>query len=133
MKKYLALIGMVAFVGLAAGTASNRTLQFKWAPNPVDLGGMSTNDYCTNITIVAFSVTDCTVPTNLWPAVASWPATYFLNQGPPGSQWAAVVQTDQSVRFYMLAATNGSGVASPFSNAATWVPAPPAGVVLGIR
>lgn len=117
---------------LAAGAVladSFKTVSFRWLPRPSELGGLSTNDLTTNYVFILFSSTNVTTPQSNWPAIATWPAEQFTNQGPAGSWWTNQLLIDESTRFYLLSISNRNGGASPFSSPAVWVPAPAAGTI----
>ncbi len=109
----------------AVPASTPKTVTFKWQANPADLGGMSLSDYYTNITFIVYSVTNCTIPTNLWPVVTNWQASTFPSSD--GVNWTNSITIDGSTRFYLISVANGNGGASPPSSVATWVPSPPVG------
>jgi hypothetical protein len=78
------------------------------------MGGLSTNDYCTNLVLVIVSVKNITVPTNLWPVVQVTPVTQLLPQGPPPTWWTNTLAIDNSTRFYSGYVTNYNNEAGPF-------------------
>lgn len=114
-------------VGLATAplAATPKPITFKFSVNPADLGGMSTNDYYTNIAFNVLSVTNCTIPTNQWPVVTNYLASSFPS--PDGVNWSNTIVIDGNTRFYLIQAVNLNGGSGPFSSVATWVPSPPAG------
>lgn len=106
---------LVCATSFAAGT-NNAPVKFTWtwAPNPLDLGGLSTNDYMTNIAFRLFSSTNINVPLTNWPKVAEWPATNYTD-----GHWTNSVVMDAAVRFYVMKAWSGKAGGtgeSPFSN-----------------
>lgn len=123
----LILIVSRAFAVLPTTTV---LLSFKWLPDNTQMAGLSTNDYCTNITATFRSTTDVSLPTNLWPVVSFVPLTNFFNQGPLGSTWTNQIVIDGASRFWGVVMTNGNGGASPFSNLAPGLSAPAAGVLM---
>ncbi len=127
--KYLAtllLIGLTALSAVPTGTP--RQVTWFWMPNTNDFGGMTTNQYFTNIVFRLYSVADCTVPTNQWPVIASWLAAGFPAYD---GNWTNYVNADGLTRFYLLTAGGVSGQ-SPFSNLAVWVPIPPSGIIKSV-
>lgn len=102
-------------------------LAWTWTVNPADLGGMSTNDYLTNIVFSLYSVTNCTIPTNQWPVVTNWQASTFPVAADGG--WTNVVVVDTSTRFYLLSVGGVNGSTSPFSNLAVLVATPQSGII----
>jgi|SRR5579872_528532 len=114
---------------LAVSLSAAATLYFFLPVNPASFGGLSTNDYLTNVTLVLYSSTNAATPMTNWQAVAAWPASQFLTQGPAGSWWTSAVPSSATAAFYSLQSTNGSGASSPFSYPAVWLPSSPAGVI----
>lgn len=123
MKRLLLLL---PFTLLAASpVTAPKQVTFKWSLNPADLGGLSTNDYYTNIVFQLYSVTNCAIPTNQWPIVAAWSASSFPS--PDGVNWTNAVTIDGNTRFYLIQAVNLNGGFGPFSSVSVWVPTPPVG------
>src|SRR4051812_11034877 len=110
MKKLSAFV-LIALVALslwaAAPATSPKLVTFKWQLNPADLGGMTTNQYLTNITFSLLSVTDCTIPTNQWPVITNWLASTFPSAD--GANWTNAVITDGATRFFLIQVANGNG------------------------
>ena len=127
MKKIIAAI--IAIAAIAASGPSNVTIYFKWLPDNTQMAGLSTNDYCTNISALVLSTPNVAVPTNLWPVVATLPVSPLLSQGPPGTTWSTVLQMDGQSRFYAVVMTNQNGGTSPFSNLAPGLTPPAAGTI----
>ena len=121
----LALVLVALTVLAVAPTVTPKEVSFQWRPNPLDLGGMTTNQYYTNIVFNVLSVTDCTIATNLWPIVTNWTASTFPSVD--GVNWTNTVTIDGATRFYLIQASNKNGGSAPFSSVATWVPSPPQG------
>ena len=94
--------------------------------------GLSTNDYCTNITIVVYTHTNLAVPMTNWFYSTNWNAASFLTQGPIGSMWNGIVPTDGNARWYTIQITNNNGIVSPFSKPAVLLTQPQIPVVSGI-
>lgn len=128
MKKYLltlvaSVIGLISF---AAGgpQLQNLFVLFYWPLDPTDLGGLSTNDYMTNIVFNLYSSTNVSAPVQTWPLLLSVPGQSYLPQGLPGSTWSNAINVDSYPRFYVLQVSNQNGGVSPFSQVAPWVPNP---------
>ena len=130
MKKLITLASVaIALTILAVNPPTQVTLQWTWLPDNTQMAGLSTNDYCTNITVLVLSTPNVTTPTNQWPVVASIPVTNLLSQGAPGSLWTLQITMDGLSRFYAIVNTNGNGGASPFSNLAPGLTAPAPGKI----
>ena len=129
MKKIIAAIIAIAAVAIAAPGPNSVTIYFKWLPDNTQMAGLSTNDYCTNISALVLSTPNVAVPTNLWPVVATLPVSPLLSQGPPGTTWSTVLQMDGQSRFYAVVMTNQNGGTSPFSNLAPGLTPPAAGTI----
>jgi len=130
MKTLIALAFVAIAVTVAAVNPPTQViLKWTWLPDNTQMAGLSTNDYCTNITVLVLSTPNVATPTNQWPVVASIPVTSLLPQGPPGSLWSFQLTMDGLSRFYALVNTNGNGGASPFSNLAPGLTPPTAGVI----
>jgi hypothetical protein len=130
MKRTIALLSIgVALIALAAPLPNTVTVNFKWVPDNTQMAGLSTNDYCTNITALVLSTVNVNQPTNQWPVVAILSVASLLSQGPPGTIWTNQLQMDGNARFYAIVMTNGNGGSSPFSNLAPGLTAPTAGTI----
>lgn len=118
MKKLLCLLPLFALPLYAAGTTTNVTFYFRW-PGPVDLGGLSTNDYMTNITFRLYSSTNASTPINQWQLYSAWQGSAFILQGPFNSQWSNTIPVEfTGARFFALKAYSpkaSGGGESPFS------------------
>ncbi len=125
----LSVIGIV-FLVRAAPQPNNVTLYFSWLPDNSQMAGLSTNDYCTNITVVFYSTVNVNIPTNNWPIIGSVPVTSLLAQGPVGTVWTNRSQSDGNSRFYGFVMTNNNGGCSPFSNLAPGLVSPTSGTLL---
>ncbi len=126
MKRIAALLSICAIAALAAIPFPPKvSVVWKWSPNPADFGGLTTNDYYTNILFILYSSPNCTIPTNLWPVTTNWQASTFPSTD--GVNWTNSVNIDGATRFYMISVANGNGGASPFSSVAPWLPTPPPG------
>ncbi len=137
MKRTLKLLSIpVLIVALriwAAAPPTQAVATFQWMPDPNDMAGLSTNDYCTNITTVIYSTQNVAIPTNLWPAIASVKVSTLLSQGPPGTLWTYQFPIDGKSRFYGFVMTNGNGGTSPFSNLAPGLTGPNAGTLQPLK
>jgi hypothetical protein len=126
MRKITALVSLIALAALAVvPTTSPKLVTFQWKPDPAAFGGLSTNDYYTNILFRVLSVTNCTIPTNLWPVTTQWVASTFPSTD--GVNWTNTVVADEVTRFYLIQVANQNGGFSPFSSVALWVPTPQPG------
>jgi hypothetical protein len=127
MKKALVTLAISA---LAVIISAGATLYFRFQPGSAgELGGLSTNDWLTNITLnVSFS-TNVAIPITNWPVVASYPAAQFLTQGPAGSWWTSSIPSAASAGFYTIQPTNGNGTIGPFSYPGVWLPTLPGGFI----
>lgn len=126
MKKLISFLSLAALMGFAASPViTSKQVTFKWSVDPADLGGMTTNQYYTNIVFNLLSVTNCAIPTNQWPVVAAYPASSFPS--PDGVNWTNTITIDGFTRFYLIQVSNQNGGLAPFSSVATWVPSPQAG------
>ncbi len=114
----------------AAPPPTTATVSFKWLPDTNDMAGLSTNDYCTNITVVFYQTKNINQPTNQWPVVDSVPVPILLSQGMPGAVWSHQFPVDGKAAFYAIVMTNGNGGSSPFSNLAPGLTGPNAGVII---
>jgi len=125
----VSVLSLGILIALAAPPATTVTIPMKWMPDPANMAGLSTNDYCTNIVALILSTTNVNQPTNQWPVVASVPVPNLLLQGQPGTIWNYTLQMDGQSRFYAIVMTNGNGGSSPFSNLAPGLTAPTAGTI----
>jgi len=126
LKKLILSIWLVGAVALAVVPVTTpKIVSFQWSPNAADFGGLSTNEYYTNIFVRLLGVTNCTIPTDLWPVTTQWQASTFPSVD--GVHWTNQVVNDGVTRFYLVSVANGNGGASPFSSVAPWVPVPPPG------
>lgn len=122
---FVAATLIVVAVFAASPVTTSKSITFKWSPDPADLGGMTTNDYYTNIVFNLLSVTNCAIPTNQWPVVATFLASSFPS--PDGVNWSNNFTIDGFTRFYLIQAANLNGGSGPFSSVFAWVPSPHAG------
>jgi hypothetical protein len=129
--RVLLLIGLLLCLAPHSHAANTNTitLQMSLTLDSSTFGGLSTNDYLTNITILIYSSPDCTVPTNQWPIVAVYPASQFLNQGLPPVYWTNQLAVDGATRFYLMQSTNGNGAFGPFSRVVPFFWSSPSGRV----
>ena len=125
----LSVLGIV-FLVRAAPQPNKVTLCFTWLPDNTQMAGLSTNDYCTNITVVFYSTVNVNIPTNNWPIIGSVPVTNLLSQGPVGTVWTNQSVSDGNSRFYAFTLTNNNGGAAPFSNLAPGLVSPTSGALL---
>lgn len=138
MKKLIALSFIVCALAVSAGTTNLHSVTFgwRWIPNTiVDLGGLSTNDYLTNISFKLYYTTNVTQPMSIWKVATNWPAAPLLSQGPLGSMWTSSVTVDGFTRFYALTAFSSvaSEGESPFSNTALQLAPLPSGTLEILR
>jgi hypothetical protein len=115
----LVILTLCASAFCASAQTTNLNVLWKWSPDLASLGGLSTNDYMTNLVFTLYSSTNATVPLTNWIVVTNWPAVPFLAQGPPGTMWTNRIAWDQQTRFYVMKAKEVlGGEESPFSNQA---------------
>lgn len=138
MKKLIALSVLIVALSLNAGTTNVHSVTFgwRWIPATVDFGGLSTNDYLTNIAFRLYTTTNITQPTTLWRVVTNWPGAPLLSQGPLGSMWTQSLSADGFTRFYALTATSTAAPESgesPFSGVAFQLAPLPSGTLEILR
>lgn len=108
-------------IGLAQVARGQNGPPYLWwyeAPNTNFMGGLSTNDFWTNVTFVAVSSTNVTVPLTNWLIYGQWPATNVL--GFPGPYWTQYIAADVPFRAFALQAVSTT-TNSPFSDVAVAV------------
>jgi hypothetical protein len=111
--------------GSFADSPTNQTvaLAWTWGPNIADMGGLSTNDYVTNVSFKIFTTTDATAPTNLWTIATNVPATSFWTNDANVLQYTVTLACDTATRFY-AAVTSDARADSNFSQVAAYLAAP---------
>lgn len=104
-------------VKLEAVVQSAVTVTWTWQPTPEEMGGLSTNDYCTNVWFQLLSCTNVTMPMTNWTIVldnipsAPWKTQYVAQVGLP---------SNSGPQFY-AGRTLTVRDKSPFSNVASYV------------
>jgi hypothetical protein len=104
----------LALTPLGVSAQNTVTITTSLALDNTQMGGMSTNDYCTNLVLVIYSSKNITTPTNLWPVVQVTPCSQLLPQGLPPTPWTNALAIDNSTRFYSAQVTNYNNEAGPF-------------------
>lgn len=108
---------LAAATGLAAGTNESVTLAWTWAPSPGELGGLSTNDYVTNVWFQVLSSTNINTPQNNWTVVLD-----NVKATPWSTQYVATVTlTNSTGPQFFAGRTLTLRDISPFSNIAPYV------------
>ena len=133
MNRLISLLLALTVSAFAAGVNTNAptvVLKWNWAPRPQDLGGMSTNDYLTNLTFAIYSTPNCTVALTNWPMLTNV-AALVAQVGTTNFELA--IPIDGQTRFYVGKAKARTQGESDFSGVAVWVPAPPPVQGLGIK
>lgn len=118
------LLSLLPLLSFAAGPISPATngpikVVFSWFPDPALMGGMSTNDYMTNIVGFRIWSTPTLVP-QVWTIVTNLPPAIGTNS------W--VLPSNTNTTFY-AATTVGVSGESPFSNTAVWIALPGGGTL----
>lgn len=133
MKKTILTSSLLIGLSLFGGSPAPQPLSFtwQWNPNPADLGGLSTNDYLTNISFTLWTTTNVTLPVTSWSSATNWQASSTPNDGT--GNWTGVATIDGQTRFYLLTVNALGGGQSPFSNQANWVAKPLAGLLKSVK
>lgn len=133
MKRATAILFVALAVAIAplrlsgAGTGStNATLVLQWSWILGDQGGLSTNDYLTNIAFRVYCAPNIASPN--WALYTNFYSTNYTFTAP--SNFTATVSVSNSLLFF-TATTVTIGGESPFSNRLPILPAPSQGVLLG--
>lgn len=92
----------IGLAQVARGQVTNGPPYLWWyaPPNTNFMGGLSTNDFFTNVTWVAVSTTNVTIPYTNWPVYFSLPATAF--PGYPGPYWTQYIVVDMPFRAFVV-------------------------------
>ena len=114
---------------LTATAQTPKTVLMNWHPDPNQMGGLSTNDYLTNIVFVIRSSTDIRTTPTTWQVLTNSEASTYTAQILAGAPIAITVNIDSITRFYVANATSKNGGVGPFSNVGVWVPGPPGGAI----
>src|SRR5512147_649320 len=122
--KHLLLTLLIAASFLCASRSEAATItnvfSFQWQPTPVLMGGLSTNDYFTNVVFRLYGTTNVALPVSNWPLQTTLPAQPFLTQGPPGTDWTYPFVRPSGTMFFVMTAyvakAAPGGDESPFSN-----------------
>lgn len=124
MKTLAFLLSLIPTLAFAAGPNSPATngpikVVFTWFPDPAQMGGMSTNDYMTNI--VGFKIWSTpTLTPQVWTVVTNLPAAIGTN--------TCLLASNTNTTFY-AATTVGVSGESPFSNTSVWIALPGGGTL----
>jgi len=125
MHPWLSVLLLSAASVLAAGPATPKTIWWKRFFDNSQFGGMTTNQFSTNVNFQVLSVTDCTIPTNSWPVLTNYQASTFLSFN---GFWTNTVVADGATRFYLMR-VGVVNFSSPFSDPFVWVPMQAPGIM----
>jgi len=128
MKKLFILLLSALAIAFVPGPPTAKTIWWQWNFDNTMFGGMTTNQFSTNVFFQVRSVTDCTIPTNSWPVTTNYQASTFLSYN---GWWTNKVTADGSTRFYLMSVGVANGT-SPFSDLFVWVPIQPPGIMGGV-
>lgn len=83
-------------ITLSAQVETGVKLNWEWFPSPQEMGGLSTNDYATNVWFQLWTTTNVTLPLTNWTMIADNIPAY-----PYSTQYTASASIDAAPHFYV--------------------------------